>query len=375
VCRATRSVVTVHSTRGHAGGLADPISTPPAADALLRAYRAEPVERTPVWFMRQAGRSLPEYRAVRARASLLAIVHTPELACEVTLQPVRRLGVDAAILFSDIVTPLEAIGVELEIRPGVGPVIASPIRSAADLRVLRAFEPDEDAPYVSETVRLAVAELAVPLIGFAGGPFTLASYLIEGGPSKAQARTRALMLSDPVTWRDLLERLADIALASLTAQVRAGARAVQVFDSWIGSLSAEHYERHVLPVVARLFDGLGALGVPRVYFGVGTGHLLESMAQAGPDVVGVDWRTPLHEASVRLPATPALQGNLDPAACLAPWEILEASVLDVLARAPARGHVFNLGHGVLPETSPDTLARVVELVHARGRGSSPGSDG
>ncbi len=341
---------------------------------LLSAYRGQPVERVPIWFMRQAGRSLPEYRAVREHASLLEIVHTPDLAAEVTVQPVRRFGVDAAILFSDIVTPLEAIGVELEIRPGVGPVIASPVRSAGDLRILRAFDPDEDAPYVAETVRLAVAELDVPLIGFAGGPFTLASYLIEGGPSKAQARTRALMLSDPVTWRQLLERLCDIALASLTAQVRAGARAVQVFDSWIGSLPADQYERHVLPVVTRLFAGLADLGVPRVYFGVGTGHLIEAMAQAGPDVLGIDWRTPLDVARARLPRTLALQGNLDPAACLAPWEVLETAVSDVLERAPRSGFVFNLGHGVLPQTSPDALARVVEMVHAhRHEGAPAGS--
>lgn len=342
---------------------------------LLAAYRGEPVDRLPVWFMRQAGRSLPEYRKVRERASLLEIVHTPELAAEVTLQPVRRLGVDAAILFSDIVTPLEAIGVELEIAPGVGPVIASPVRSVRDLSILRDFDPDQDAPYVTETVRILVSELQVPLIGFAGAPFTLASYLIEGGPSKAQARTRALMLSDPVLWRRLLERLCDIALASLTAQVRAGARAVQVFDSWIGSLPAEHYERHVLPVVTRLFEGLAALNVPRVYFGVGTGHLLESMARAGPDVLGIDWRTPLDEARVRLPAGLALQGNLDPVVCLAPWEVLETAVADVLARVPERGHVFNLGHGVLPQTPPDMLKRIVEMVHAHRHKGAPAGSG
>jgi uroporphyrinogen decarboxylase len=342
------------------------VATPPpvAESPLIAAFRGEPVDRTPVWFMRQAGRSLPEYRAVREHASLLEIVHNPELAAEVTLQPVRRFGVDAAILFSDIVTPLEAIGIDLEIRPGVGPVIAAPIRGHGDLRALRPFDAEQDAPYVSETVRRIVAETDVPLIGFAGAPFTLASYLIEGGPSKAQARTRALMLSDPLTWRGLLDRLCDIALASLTAQVRAGARAVQVFDSWIGSLPAADYEHHVLPVVTRLFAGLAELGVPRIYFGVGTGHLLESMAQAGPDVLGIDWRTPLDLARLRLPASIALQGNLDPAVCLAPWGVVEAAVADVLSRAPARGHVFNLGHGVLPQTPPEVLGRVVEMVHA-----------
>ncbi|MGA2321962.1 MAG: uroporphyrinogen decarboxylase [Solirubrobacteraceae bacterium] len=331
---------------------------------LIRALRGEPVEYIPVWFMRQAGRSLPEYRAVRKRATLMEITHSPELAAEVTLQPVRRHGVDAAILFSDIVTPLEAIGVDVDIRPGVGPVIATPVRTSRDLRRLRPFEPAADAPWLGEAVRLACSELSVPLIGFAGGPFTLASYLVEGGPSKTQARAKAMMLADPATWRALLDRLADIALASLVAQVQAGAQAVQVFDSWIGSLSARQYKTHVLPVVRRLFDGLAALGVPRIYFGLGTGHLLEPIASAGPDAVGLDWRVPLDEGRSRLPPGVALQGNLDPVACLAPRPVLEAEVAEVLARAPGRGYVFNLGHGVLPETDPGSLTHVVELVHA-----------
>lgn len=331
---------------------------------LLRALRGEAVEYIPVWFMRQAGRSLPEYRAVRRGASLMEITHSPELTAEVTLQPVRRHGVDAAILFSDIVTPLEAIGVDVDIRPGVGPVIATPIRTSRDLRLLRPFEPDDDAPWLAEGVRLACSESSVPLIGFAGGPFTLASYLVEGGPSKAQARAKTLMLADPVTWRALLDRLADIALASLTAQVQAGAQAVQVFDSWIGSLSARDYTAHVLPVVRRLFDGLAALEVPRIYFGLGTGHLLEPMGSAGPDAMGLDWRVPLDEGRMRLPPEVALQGNLDPVACLAPRSVLEAEVAEVLARAPASGYVFNLGHGVPPSTDPGALTHVVELVHA-----------
>jgi uroporphyrinogen decarboxylase len=335
--------------------------------ALLAAYGGEHSERIPVWFMRQAGRALPEYRAVREHSGLAEIVRTPELAAEVTMQPVRRYGVDAAILFSDIVTPLEAIGVGVEIQPNVGPVIASPVRERADLRSLRRFEPAEDAPWLAETVRLTVAELEVPLIGFAGGPFTLASYLVEGGPSRTQARTKALMLSDPSTWRELLERLCDIAIASLTAQVEAGAAAVQVFDSWVGSLSAGAYERHVLPVVQRLFAELGELDVPRVYFGLGAGHLLELIALAGPDVVGVDWRVPLDRAAARLPVGVALQGNLDPAACLAPWPIVETEVRRVLERAPELGYVFNLGHGVLPETDPEMLVRVVEMVHGHRR--------
>jgi uroporphyrinogen decarboxylase len=331
---------------------------------LLRALRGEPVEHIPVWFMRQAGRSLPEYRAVREHATLLEITHSPELAAEVTLQPVRRHGVDAAILFSDIVTPLEAIGVDVDIRPGVGPVIATPVRTSREVRRLRPFEPAVDAPWLGEAVRLACSELNVPLIGFAGGPFTLASYLVEGGPSKTQARAKALMLADPAIWRMLLDRLADIALASLAAQVQAGARAVQVFDSWIGSLSAHQYTAHVLPVVRRLFDGLAALGVPRIYFGLGTGHLLEAIGSAGPDAVGLDWRVPLDEGRLRLPPGVALQGNLDPVACLAPRPVLEAEIADVLAQAPERGYVFNLGHGVPPETDPGSLTHIVELVHA-----------
>jgi len=318
----------------------------------------------PVWFMRQAGRSLPEYRAVRERASLMEITHRPELATEVTLQPVRRYGVDAAILFSDIVTPLEAIGIDVEIRPGVGPVVGSPIRRAADLAPLRRFEPAVDAPWLAETVQLSVAELEVPLIGFAGGPFTVASYLIEGGPSKSQARTKAMMLSEPILWRQLLERLCEIALASLRAQVEAGASALQIFDSWVGSLSPDHYELHVLPVVQRLFAELSDLYVPRVYFGVGTGHLLGLVGQTGADVVGIDWRVGLDQARRLLPDHMALQGNLDPTVCLAPWRVLEAEARDVMHRAPKAGHVFNLGHGVLPETDPGLMRQLVELVHS-----------
>jgi len=317
--------------------------------------------------MRQAGRALPEYRAVRAKASMFDVIRTPELAAEVTLQPVRRLGVDAAILFSDIVVPVAALGVGVELREGVGPVVDQPFRSDADLKRLRAFEPDVDAPYVADTVRLLAGELDVPLIGFAGGPFTLASYLIEGGPSKTHARTKALMHTEPRTWCDLLDRLAGISLASLRAQVEAGAEAVQVFDSWVGALSPDDYRVHVLDASARIFAGLADLGVPRIHFGVGTGELLGLLGGAGADVVGVDWRVPLDVARTRVADGVALQGNLDPAVCLAPWDVVEASALDVLRRNHGHpGHVFNLGHGVLPETDPDTLRRLVELVHAHG---------
>jgi uroporphyrinogen decarboxylase len=328
----------------------------------LDACWGKPVERPPVWFMRQAGRSLPEYRALRERHGMFDIFRDPELAAEVTLQPVRRLGVDAAILFSDIVVPLAAVGVEIRLEPG--PVLAQPFRTAADLPRLRPLEPEADMPYVLDTVRLLVEQLDVPLIGFAGAPFTLASYLIEGGPSKTHAMTKAVMYGEPAFWADLLDRLAGIVVASLRAQVEAGAAAVQVFDSWAGLLSPADYRRWVLPATRRIFAGLDDLGVPRIHFGVGTGELLELLAEAGADVVGVDWRVPLDRARTRLGDQVAVQGNLDPAVCLAPWDVVarEArAVLDTNAGRP--GHVFNLGWGVLPETDPDTLRRLVDLVH------------
>jgi uroporphyrinogen decarboxylase len=339
---------------------------PPAVSSpFLDACRRRPVPHVPVWFMRQAGRSLPEYRAIRARAGMLDVVRDPELAAEVTLQPVRRLGVDAAILFSDIVVPLVALGVGVELREGVGPVVDRPVRGPDDLRRLRPLEPEADIPYVIDAVRLVAKESAVPLIGFAGAPFTLASYLVEGGPSKTHVRTKALMHTDPGTWGRLLDALADVAVASLRAQVEAGAGAVQVFDSWAGALSPGDYRRSVLPASRRIFAGLADLGVPRIHFGVGTGELLDLLAEAGADVVGVDWRVPLDRARHRLGPDVAVQGNLDPAVCLAPWPVVDAAVRDVLRRNGGRpGHVFNLGHGVLPQTDPETLRRVVDLVHA-----------
>ena len=337
--------------------------TTPTNDRFLRACRLEPVDSTPVWFMRQAGRSLPEYRALRAKHGILEICTTSELAVEATLQPVRRLGVDAAILFSDIVVPLQAMGVELDIREGVGPVIPQTIRSRDDLRRIQSLEPERDMPEVIEAVRALAGELDVPLIGFGGGPFTLATYLVEGGPSKSHARTKAFMYQEPETWRELLARLGDAVLASLRAQVRAGASAVQLFDSWIGALSVDDYSTYVLPTVERILAGLGDLGVPRIYFGIATGELLPLMARAGADVVGLDWRVPLNEARRRVGPDRAVQGNLEPAACLAPWHVLRAKAAGVLERGGGRGHVFNLGHGVLPETDPHVLARLVEFVH------------
>jgi uroporphyrinogen decarboxylase len=339
--------------------------TQPQEPVLVRACRREPVPYTPVWFMRQAGRSLPEYRKVREGIAMLDSCTRPELVTEITLQPLRRYDVDAAILFSDIVVPLRAIGVDVDIKPGIGPVVGHPVRELADVARLRPLTPD-DVPYISESVRLLVAELgAKPLIGFAGGPFTLASYLVEGGPSKNHDRTKALMYGAPELWHALLAALADIAIAFLRVQVAAGAAAVQLFDSWAGVISPQDYSRSVLPHTSAIFAALADTGVPRIHFGVGTGELLRLLGEAGADVVGVDWRVPLDEAARRVPAGTALQGNLDPALVLAPWEVVESRTRDILARARAtEGHVFNLGHGVLPETDPAVLARLVDLVHA-----------
>jgi len=345
----------------------------PAADArtdLVRACLREPVTRTPVWFMRQAGRSLPEYRAARGEGSILSAIADAPLSAELTLQPVRRYGVDAAILFSDIVVPLHAIGFGVEVEPGRGPVMAEPFRGDADLARLRPFEPETDAPYVAETARLVARELAgsgVALIGFAGAPFTVASYMVEGGPSRTFARVKALMHAAPALWEQLTGRLAAMAVASLRAQVEAGAQAVQLFDSWAGSLSPDEYARFALPATRAVLEGIADLGVPTILFGVGTGELLGLMATAGSDVVGVDWRVALDEARRRVGAGHALQGNLDPALCLAPWPVVEEAARVVLARAAdgtGTGHVFNLGHGVLPESDPAILAAVVDLVHA-----------
>ena len=333
----------------------------------LAACRAEPHDRTPVWFMRQAGRSLPEYRAIRGSGSILNAIADADLSTEITLQPVRRYGVDAAILFSDIVVPAHAVGFGVDVRPGVGPVIDRPSR--ADLERLRPLEPETDTPYVLETVRQVVADGSVPLIGFAGGPFTVASYLIEGAPSRTYGRTKAMMLGDPELWNALMDRLADMAIASLRSQIDCGASAIQLFDSWAGALSPQVYERCVLPFSRRVFEGVADTGVPRIHFGVGTGEILHLMADAGADVIGVDWRVPLDVARRRLGPDTILQGNLDPAVCLGPLDVVEAEVADVLRRNGAHpGHIFNLGHGVLPEIDPAVLAHIVDQVHAHTRG-------
>lgn len=314
--------------------------------------------------MRQAGRSLPEYRALRAEHRMLDLCRTPELVVEATLQPVQRYGVDAAILFSDIVVPLQAAGVELDIVEGKGPVIDRPIRSAPDLDRLRPLEPSVDVPFVLEAIGALVDELDVPLIGFAGAPFTLASYLIEGGPSRQHVRTKTLMFSETHLWHRLMERLADITLSYLRAQIEAGAAAVQLFDSWVGALGPDDFVTYALPSVERILNGLADLNVPRIYFGLNTGELLGAMAGSGCDVVGVDWHTPLDVARQRVGDGVALQGNLDPAACLAPSAVVEEKARDVLRRGGGRGHIFNLGHGVLPDTDPGALAHLVEVVQA-----------
>jgi uroporphyrinogen decarboxylase len=331
----------------------------------LAACRGEPVDATPVWFMRQAGRALPEYRARRGPGTILDAVAKPELAAEFTTQPVARYGVDAAVLYSDIVVPVAAIGFGVDVAPGTGPVVEHPFARRDDLQRLRPLEPELDTPYVIETIRVLTSELRVPLIGFAGAPFTVASYLVEGRPSRTYAATKALMYGDERLWHDLLDRLADVALASLRSQVEAGVSAVQLFDSWAGALDRPTYERYVLPHSARVLSGLTDLGVPRIHFGVDTGELLGSMATAGADVVGVDWRTTLADARLRLPAGVGVQGNLDPAICLCPWDVVAEKADEVLASNAGRlGHIFNLGHGVLPQTDPGILARLVDHVHA-----------
>jgi uroporphyrinogen decarboxylase len=340
-------------------------TTTTADSAFLRACRGLSTPYTPVWFMRQAGRSLQEYRKIREGIGMLESCRRPDLVAEITLQPVRRHHVDAAILYSDIVVPLAAAGIDLDIVAGTGPVVADPIRAEADLDRLRPITA-ADVDYVAEAVRLLVAELdPTPLIGFAGAPFTLASYLIEGGPSRTYQKTKAMMYGAPELWSALLGRLADITLAFLRTQVDAGVSAVQLFDSWAGALSEADYRKHVLPHSAVVLNGLADAGVPRIHFGVGTAVLLAAMGEAGADVVGVDWRTPLDRATAAIGADKAVQGNLDPAVLFAPWSVVEAEATRVVEQGRAApGHVFNLGHGVLPDTDPDVLTRLVDLVHS-----------
>jgi uroporphyrinogen decarboxylase len=335
----------------------------------LRACRGDSVDRVPVWFMRQAGRSLPEYRALRAHGSILDAIADPVQACEITMQPVRRYGVDAAILFCDIVVPYHAIGFGVEVVPGRGPVIDAPFEKSGDLERLRELSVD-DIAYVTEAVDLVVAELAAtntPLIGFAGAPFTIASYLVEGAPTRNFAKIKGLMHSDPALFDRLVDRLVDITVAFLRAQIAHGARAVQLFDSWAGALSRDEYERFALPATRRVLEGISDLDVPTILFGVGTGELLDLMSSAASSVVGIDWHVDLDEGRRRVGGRP-VQGNLDPARCLSGVELGVEAAREVIARAGVEpGHVFNLGHGVLPNTDPAVLEAVVRTVHDEGR--------
>jgi len=329
----------------------------------VRAARREPVERTPVWFMRQAGRSLPEYRALRERHSFWDVASTPELCAEVTLQPVRRHGVDAAVMFADIMTPVIGMGLDVDLVEGVGPVVEKPVRTLRDVERLRVPEADDEFAPVLEAIRIVRAELDAgqAVVGFCGGPFTVAGYLVEGRPSRDFATVKAMMYREPALWRALLDKLADCFAAYVTAQVSAGADVVQLFDSWVGVLSPSDYEEFVAPWSARV---LAAVAAPTIHFGTGTSTLLPAMAQAGGQVIGLDWRIPLDDGR-RLVGDRAVQGNLDPAVLLGPWERVEAAARDVLARAGGRpGHIFNLGHGVLPQTDPEQLSRLAQLIRA-----------
>ena len=341
----------------------------PEAPYLAAAGGRKP-SRVPVWFMRQAGRSLPEYRELRSKNTMMQACFDPELICEITLQPVRRHGVDAAILFSDIVVPLRGAGVDLDIVPDVGPVIAHPVRTEADVAAMEGLELQRVSAVADAIAMLTPALGEVQLIGFAGAPFTLASYLIEGGPSKLHERTKTMMLAQPVTWHALMGTLTDLTIDFLRVQLDAGVDAIQLFDSWAGTLSLADYRSHVLPHSTRVFTALADYGVPMTHFGVGTAELLGAMSQAGPTVVGVDWRTSLADAAVRVEPGKALQGNLDPVTLLAGWPVVERAARAVVddgrlaVDAGAAGHIFNLGHGVLPATDPAVLTDLVALVHS-----------
>jgi uroporphyrinogen decarboxylase len=331
----------------------------------MRAARALPADRTPVWFMRQAGRVLPEYREVRENLTLLEICKRPEVCAEVTLQPVRRFGFDAAILFADIMHPLVGAGVDLEIVDGAGPVIAAPVRSMAHVRKLRALDPDSDLPYVAAAIRLIKRALGdkTPLIGFAGAPFTLAAYLIEGRASREFLQTKALMYHEPETWHELMRRLTDMVIVFLRSQRVAGADALQLFDSWVGCLSASDYARYVQPYCQRIFRELAPLGAPMIHFGVNTASLLGAMSHDGAGVIGVDWRTPLDRAWALVGTDKAIQGNLDPAVLLGPRDVITREVNAIMARAARRpGHIFNLGHGLLPQTPLSAIERALTCV-------------
>lgn len=336
-------------------------------ERFLAACRHQTVDATPVWFMRQAGRTFARYRALRETYPILTLAKTPELSAQISLMPVQDLGVDGAVLFADIMLPLEGMGVSLEIEPEIGPIIHHPIRSFADVQPLRDLDPEQDVPFVLEVIRMLRRELAggqAAVIGFSGAPFTLACYLIEGRPSRDYAKAKALMVSQPATWAALMDKLTVTTILYLQAQVEAGAQVIQLFDSWVGSLSPEDYRVSVLPWVQRIFTAVRATGVPSIYFGTGNASLLELMASAGSDLMSLDWRVNLDDAWRRIGFEKGVQGNLDPVRPVAGWEPTRAAAADVLARAKGHpGHVFNLGHGVLPDTDPAVLKRLVDFVH------------
>jgi uroporphyrinogen decarboxylase len=351
-------------------------STTPA-ERMLAACRLEPADCTPVWFMRQAGRCLADYRKLRERYDILTMTRTPELCAQVTRMPVDVLGVDGAVLYADIMLPLFGMGVPFSIDPGVGPIVHAPVRDRAAVDALRVVEAESATPELFETIRLLRRDLGgqAALIGFAGAPYTVASYLIEGRPSRDHARAKSLMYGDPALWHRLMEKLTEVTVRYLRAQVAAGVQVVQLFDSWMGDLGRREYSRHVLPHTRRIFAALRAEGMPTIHFGTGTVGLLEQMAEAGPDLVSVDWRVPLDEAWSRIGAGKGIQGNLDPAVLLTPMEVVREHAAGVLAAAGGRpGHVFHLGHGVLPDTPSDHLRQLVDFVHqetARQRAEVP----
>lgn len=334
-------------------------------DRILRAAHRQPVDQVPVWFMRQAGRYQPEYRAIREKYTLMEICEHPEVCTEVTLLPVKQLNVDAAILFSDIMTPLRGMGLKVDIVENVGPVFEEAINTARQVDEIPPFVAEEAVPYVLETIRMLNRELEVPLIGFTGAPFTLASYMVEGRPTKDYRKVKTLMYSQPAVWSALMEKLSDMVATYLVDQINAGCQMVQVFDSWVGNLTRQDYETYVRPHMFKISEAVRATGAPMIYFGVNTGHLMESMSQIKPDVMGVDWHEELDKAWERIGPDFAVQGNLDPVAIFAPPDVLEAKVKDILRRTEGRsGHIFNLGHGIMPTMSVDALKRVVEIVHS-----------
>ncbi|WP_264736813.1 uroporphyrinogen decarboxylase [Cytobacillus firmus] len=333
-------------------------------DTFLKAARGEQTDYVPVWYMRQAGRSQPEYRAIKEKYSLFEITHQPELCAYVTRLPVEQYNNDAAILYKDIMSPLPAIGVDVEIKSGIGPVISNPIRSIADVEKLGEINPEEDVPYVLDTIKLLTQEqLTVPLIGFAGAPFTLASYMIEGGPSKNYNKTKAFMYAEPKAWFALMDKLGEMTITYVKSQVKAGAKAIQIFDSWVGALNVEDYRYFIKPVMNRIFTALKEENVPLIMFGVGASHLAMEWHDLPLDVVGLDWRLPIQEARTR-GITKTVQGNLDPAILLAPWEVIEEKAKAILDQGMAQpGYIFNLGHGVFPEVNPDTLRKLTTFIH------------